>query len=604
MMIIGNKMYNKYYILLSTFIEQFVVGSQQAYSLHLQTSMVNAKWTVAKFVRAAKLKHGNAYDYRNLTKWTTISARITIICNIHGPFEQVADSHLRSGCRKCGRARGAQQETSNAAISWKARCIEKFGEQIDYSHAEYVNAITPVKLVCIDHGEFFQTPTSHQNSEYGCPSCVKSGIQNTKKMGFDEFKRRALEVHSGKYQYEEVAYENQNTLMTIICANHGLFQQSGGSHLQGHGCQKCAAASRTGTGVSRNPCSAHPWLVERWSPNNILQPNEVGARSYTSILLMCKTCNHEINTNPIRWTQDKQPCAFCAGQKICEQDDCIPCYDKSFASHPLSDYWNMHLNDDVSPRSVFKSKSVQYWFDCPCGHTTKVYIGDLKDRTTLACPYCSSPPRELCENMDCVPCHEKSWASHPQASNWDDAGNSLSARQTFKKCAGHVALKCQYCENPFTARGCTIKAETSCGCLKSFLESEMDKELQRRGIQFETQWLPGINRLSFDFQIQHPLREHFALLEMDGRQHFNPSPWSGDQRNPDEVFRDQVDRDRQKDAIAKDRGFSLLRIAHGDSKRISECLDRFLAATSVTDAFAVSNTDLYSSVGATGYIAV
>jgi hypothetical protein len=43
----------------------------------------------------------------------------------------------------------------------------------DYSKFNYINVKTKSKIVCKDHGEFYQTMDSHINKKANCPACVK-----------------------------------------------------------------------------------------------------------------------------------------------------------------------------------------------------------------------------------------------------------------------------------------------------------------------------------------------------------------------------------------------------------------------------------------------
>lgn len=56
----------------------------------------------------------------------------------------------------------------------------------------------------------------------------------------DEFIAKAITIHGLKYDYSQVKYLNVHTNITIICPNHGEFQQTPHGHLQGKGCSKCA----------------------------------------------------------------------------------------------------------------------------------------------------------------------------------------------------------------------------------------------------------------------------------------------------------------------------------------------------------------------------
>ena len=60
------------------------------------------KLTTEEFIKRAREVHGDKYDY-SLVVYTHSHKKVTIICPIHGPFEQSAANHLRGrGCAKCG----------------------------------------------------------------------------------------------------------------------------------------------------------------------------------------------------------------------------------------------------------------------------------------------------------------------------------------------------------------------------------------------------------------------------------------------------------------------------------------------------------------------
>lgn len=56
----------------------------------------------------------------------------------------------------------------------------------------------------------------------------------------EQFIKKAEEKHNGKYDYSQVVYVNSRTKVTIVCPDHGVFEQLPSSHLQGNGCPKCA----------------------------------------------------------------------------------------------------------------------------------------------------------------------------------------------------------------------------------------------------------------------------------------------------------------------------------------------------------------------------
>ena len=56
----------------------------------------------------------------------------------------------------------------------------------------------------------------------------------------DQFVKRALTIHDGKYSYDSVVYVNTNTKVCITCPIHGDFWQTPNNHLYNkRGCPEC-----------------------------------------------------------------------------------------------------------------------------------------------------------------------------------------------------------------------------------------------------------------------------------------------------------------------------------------------------------------------------
>lgn len=109
----------------------------------------------------------------------------------------------------------------------------------DYRHVldEYTNANSPVTIDCPDHGTFKQSPNEHRRAQ-PCPDCARL-VRGA------NFIRRSNALHDGKYEYGTVVFVDQRTTVTIVCADHGAFQQRPTNHLAGRGCPNCAEMSRS-----------------------------------------------------------------------------------------------------------------------------------------------------------------------------------------------------------------------------------------------------------------------------------------------------------------------------------------------------------------------
>lgn len=56
--------------------------------------------SVESFIARARAVHGDKFDYSKV-EYKTARLPVTIICPVHGSFQQIPDMHIKSGCRKC-----------------------------------------------------------------------------------------------------------------------------------------------------------------------------------------------------------------------------------------------------------------------------------------------------------------------------------------------------------------------------------------------------------------------------------------------------------------------------------------------------------------------
>ena len=116
------------------------------------------------------------------------------------------------------------------------------GNKYDYSKVEYVNNRTKVCIICPEHGEFWQVPSSHLQG-IGCIQCGYATMKQKQRDNTKNFIKKAKEIHGDKYDYSKVEYVNRFTKVCIICPEHGEFWQTPSNHLGGHGCDKCGGTA-------------------------------------------------------------------------------------------------------------------------------------------------------------------------------------------------------------------------------------------------------------------------------------------------------------------------------------------------------------------------
>lgn len=184
-----------------------------------------------EFIREAQLIHDNRYDYSKV-EYVNNKTKVCIICPDHGEFWQIPSDHLNGkGCPQCA---GNVRYDKDTFVE-KAKIIHN--DRYDYSKVQYVNAHTKVCIICPEHGEFWQTPQKHLAGQ-GCPKCAGNVHLDN-----DKFIEASRQIHSGKYDYSNVNYENNHSKVSIICPTHGEFWQMPINHLRGCGCPKCGCST-------------------------------------------------------------------------------------------------------------------------------------------------------------------------------------------------------------------------------------------------------------------------------------------------------------------------------------------------------------------------
>ena len=144
-------------------------------------------------------------------------------------------------------------------------------------------------------------------------------------------------------------------------------------------------------------------------------------------------------------------CPYCSSppQKLCDNLDCSTCFKKSFASHEKPLFWNYEKNDCV-PRDLFLNCNTKYWFKCnTCDHSFDSELANINFGKW--CPYCSNPPKQLCNDSNCITCFNKSFACHKKAFFWDSAKNKCSARDCFLNSECKYWFVCEFCQHSFEA---------------------------------------------------------------------------------------------------------------------------------------------------------
>jgi hypothetical protein len=205
--------------------------------------MMNKKLTREEWIKKAIKIHGNKYNY-NKVVYKNNRTKVLIICPEHGEFWQEPVNHVRTlshGCRKC-----ADEENAENNRMTKEEFVERANKVhnnfYSYKDSIYINFKSNLKIVCPEHGEFWQAPKNHLY-DHGCRLCGINKFINTQKINKrltkEQFINKANKVHKFRYVYNKTEYINHSTKIIITCRKHGDFLQRPDNHTHNHGCQKC-----------------------------------------------------------------------------------------------------------------------------------------------------------------------------------------------------------------------------------------------------------------------------------------------------------------------------------------------------------------------------
>lgn len=260
---------------------------------------LNTELIISRF----KQIHGDKYDYSKFEYVRSIDKSI-IICPEHGEFKQSANVHLRGvGCPKCGKECKKHRQSITPEV-FLFRANKKHNNKYQYDLTDFKNSTSTINILCQKHGWFKQNVTRHMCGQ-GCPKCAKEIKSQKMANSQTQFIDNAIKIHGNKYDYSNVKYINNKTKVSIICPEHGEFQQRPDMHLR-HGCFKC---------VGRN-LSLEDFITQakKIHGDNYDYSNSDYIQSDKKIKIKCNKCNHIFWQKP--WSHlQKHGCPNCCSSK-------------------------------------------------------------------------------------------------------------------------------------------------------------------------------------------------------------------------------------------------------------------------------------------------
>lgn len=104
--------------------------------------------------------------------------------------------------------------------------------------------------------------------------CQRCSIERTK-ITFSEFLERARAVHGDRYSYLEESWRVDPQFITVVCPDHGPYQQNWYNHSIGMGCSKCKSqVSKPEIEIFEALSLAIPENIEQ-SVRSVISPKEL-----------------------------------------------------------------------------------------------------------------------------------------------------------------------------------------------------------------------------------------------------------------------------------------------------------------------------------------
>ncbi len=499
--------------------------------------------TIEEFKTLAKAVHGEKYDYSQVI-YANSKTKVTIICPLHGAFQQTPFAHLtmKQGCPSCARKVAAQKLTMNQA-EFLRRAREIHGDKYDYGSVVYKRLHIKVTIICPEHGKFSQEPSAHIHGKQGCPQCGIERRTQIRSLTVNQFVNRAVAKHGDRYDYSKVDYKNSNTKVCIVCPTHGEFWQRPLDHI--HHRRGCRACWRQRLSEKR-----------KWSPEEFIErAKTVHGNKYDY-------------SKTIYIHSQKKVCIICpehgefwqVAHSHISGTGCMKCNLKRMAD-------NNRLSTDEFIRRVTAVHNGFYDY-------SKVEYAGNEDRVCIICPehgeFWQTARDHMYSGAGCPVCGqtksaeaislsteqfvERAVAAHGNKYDYSKVEYKNSSMKVCIICPIHGAFE-QWPKNHMNGQGCP-------SCNESQGERTIALLLDNLGIRYKRQKQfrrcisPSGRMLRFDFNFIYHHQEF--LVEYDGIQHFEPMAIFGGE----EAFEDRFINDRIKDQFAQDYEFVLIRIPY------------------------------------------
>ena len=164
------------------------------------------KLTLNEFINRSQRIFGDRYDYSSV-EYINNSTKVKIYDKeLSEYFFMTPANHLKGQDNPSRKTEKLRTRFSMGKDEFIKKAKGVHGDKYDYSKVVYERSNKKICIVCPEHGEFWQKPSTHLNG-CGCPECFKKrqslllSEKNKKNFTTEDFIFEARKVHGNKYDY-------------------------------------------------------------------------------------------------------------------------------------------------------------------------------------------------------------------------------------------------------------------------------------------------------------------------------------------------------------------------------------------------------------------
>jgi DNA-directed RNA polymerase subunit RPC12/RpoP len=238
-------------------------------------------------------------------------------------------------------------------------------------------------ITCDTCGHTFETRLAQISGGNKCQYCHHLKLCEDETCDFCFENSFASHSRSENWDYDKnivnprEVFKGSSKKCHFICdiCNHS-FPKSLSSVNQGIWCPYCShkilCDNEGCNSCFENSFANHPRSVNWDYDKNGITPRNVFKATHDKYHMKCGECEHSHFVSPHK-VNSGYTCIYCTHQKLCQESDCLFCFENSFASHPRSVNWDYNKNK-VTPRNVFKNSGLFFHFICEQDHEFEIKI--------------------------------------------------------------------------------------------------------------------------------------------------------------------------------------------------------------------------------------